>query len=80
MHVSQKTNRHAPRKKAQIAISTPPRPNFRNSINVVQRAAPPRPLAIVALALRTNQRTTSDAIRAPKNRPAITQTQRQLIS
>ncbi len=70
MHVSQESNGHAPRKKTQIAIPASPRPNLRKSKNIVQRAAPARPLAIVALALRTNQISTPDAIRALKNRPA----------
>ena len=75
MHVAQISNGHAPRKKTRIAIPTTPRPNFRNSINIVRRAAPPRPLAIVALALRTNQRPASEGIRAPKNMPAVTRMQ-----
>lgn len=77
MNVSQKSNRHAPGKKAYIAVATPPRPDFRHSINVVKRGAPPRTLAIVAFALRTNQSTTSAGICAPKNRPAAANAQQE---
>jgi len=71
MRVDKISKRHLPRKKPVTALATAPRSNFCDTVNIIRRASPPRALAIVALALRTNQITTSAGIRAPKNRLAI---------
>ena len=75
MHVPQKSQRHFPRKKSVTTFLTAPRPNFRHTINEVRSAPPPRPLAILAIAFRTDQFLFLRGDTHFQNRPAAAATQ-----